>query len=83
MEICIYERVKTMILRKRIKRRCKYGTCIGSVCISSVCIGSVCIDSLCIDSLCHNCGHKWESEEWRGKCPKCGSENISQKTIVK
>jgi Zn finger protein HypA/HybF involved in hydrogenase expression len=38
---------------------------------------------LCIDSLCQDCGNKWESEEWRGKCPKCGSQNISQKAIIK
>lgn len=38
---------------------------------------------LYIDSLCQDCNNKWESEEWRGKCPNCGSQNISQKAIIK
>lgn len=32
---------------------------------------------------CNNCGKRWESEKWEGKCPGCHSKNINQDAMMR
>lgn len=36
-----------------------------------------------VKCLCNNCGHRWESEKWTGKCPICHSDNINQDAMMR
>lgn len=36
-----------------------------------------------VNCLCHDCGHKWESEAFVGKCPLCDSNNINQNVMMR
>lgn len=35
-----------------------------------------------VKCICNNCGNRWESKVWVGKCPECHSENINQNAMM-
>ena len=38
---------------------------------------------LYVSSVCGDCGHRWESDAFSGKCPVCHSGNITQNAMTR
>lgn len=38
---------------------------------------------LYVSSVCADCGHRWESDAFAGKCPECHSGNITQNAMTR